>query len=355
MTMRDLADRPVPWLSGEGDRADLVVSSRARLARNLAGEVFPHRADDAALERIFDRVRDASVSVPRLAGATEWALDSLPEWGRRVLMERHLVSGRHVRGRGRRGVIECEEAGLALAVNEEDHLRIQGVAPGLNPSSALQATVELDRALEGALGFAARRDLGYLTSCPTNVGTGLRVSVLVHLPGLALTGEVKRVHQAVGEMGMTVRGWFGEGSRALGDFWQVSNQRTLGLTEEDAVETLERVVDRVLELELEARERAAEETARRRRLEDRVHRSRAVLESARMITASHAMACASDVRLGKWLGHFEEVPWSTLNELSYRVQPAHLGAAREEVPEPEDAEWLRARWIRRRMQGRDGS
>jgi protein arginine kinase len=117
------------------------------------------------------------------------------------------------------------------------------------------------------------------------------------------------------------------------------------------VETLERVVERVLELELEARNRAVEETSRRRRLEDRVHRSRAVLESARMITTSHAMACASDVRLGKWLGYFEDVAWSTLNEFSYRVQPAHLGAPREEIPEPEEAEWLRARWIRRRMGG----
>ncbi len=350
MTLRALADRPIPWLTAPRRITDGVVSTRARLARNLAGRVFPHRADAGSSAEVYEEIHAAARALPAGEPPESWELDVLGAWERTLLVERHLASRRHTKGKGQRGVLSYEADGLSLAINEEDHLRIQGVAAGFHPQEVLESVVAADRRLENGLRFAATPELGYLTACPTNVGTGLRLSVLVHLPGLALTAEIQRVHRSVGEMGMAVRGWHGEGSRALGDLWQLSNQRTLGFTEEEAVERLERVVARVVELEGVARERAVEEAGRRRRVEDRVHRSRAILESARMITAAHAMACASDVRLGKWMGYFPEVSWHTLNELTVRVQPAHLGAPREEMPDPEDAEWLRARWIRRAMQ-----
>jgi protein arginine kinase len=241
--------------------------------------------------------------------------------------------------------------GLGLMINEEDHLRIQSVVSGFDLAAALQGAVDLDRELETRLDYAVSPERGYLTACPTNVGTGMRASVLVHLPGLMLAGEIRKVHRAVGEMGMAVRGWFGEGSHALGDFHQVSNQRKLGLTEEEITEELGKVCRRILELETEARERLVASTSRRRRIEDRIHRSCAVLLAARLLTVEAVMACASDIRLGKWAGHFEEVPTEKLNRLALLTQPAHLGRTEGRVLLGEEADWARARFVRAEFSG----
>jgi len=228
------------------------------------------------------------------------------------------------------------------------------VTSGFHLSEALERAVETEVRLEQKLEFAASERHGYLTACPTNVGTGLRASVLLHLPGLVLSGEVKRLHAAVTEMGMVARGWFGEGSRVVGDFHQLSNQRTLGPTEEHAVEELEKVAERVLELELDARERLVADRTRRREVEDRVHRSRALLGHARLLTVDQAMACVSDVRLGKWMGRFDDVDDAALNRLTVFAQPAHLARAAERLPDREEARWQRAR-LARRWFGRSGS
>lgn len=336
-----------PWLDASGDRSDLVLSSRVRLARDLRGCPFPHRANRGEQSEAFDIVSQAACATPELHDATAWDLEELSEWERRLLVERHLASRRLLNGTGRRGIVAATDESLSVAINEEDHVRIQAVTSGLDLDHALSQAAALDRALEASLSFAVSPEYGYLTACPTNVGTGLRASVLVHLAGLVLSNEVKRVHQAVGEMGVVVRGWFGEGSRALGDYYQISNQRTLGRPEAETVEELERVVLRVIELELEARERILDDGARRRRVEDRIHRSRALLGSARLLTVDQAMACASDVRLGKWMGRFDETSNATLNHFGLAIQPAHLGREKGEVPDAEEAEWLRARVARK--------
>lgn len=346
MRPADLGMRVAEWLSGAGPSADVVLSSRVRLARNLAGTPFPHRADAAALEGAFARIRSALRAAPALDRAEVWALEDLSAWDRRLLAERHLLTPRLAEGTGPGGVCVASGERVAVMIHEEDHLRIQSVASGFDPEAALAGAVALDRQLEGTLEFAASPDRGYLTACPTNVGTGMRASVLVHLPGLVLAGEIRKVHRAVAEMGMAVRGWFGEGSRALGDFHQISNQRKLGWTEEETLESLSRLCRRILELEFESRERLVDDRDRRRRLEDRVFRSCSLLRSARLLTVDAVMASTSDVRLGKWMNFFDGVPGELLNRLALRVQPAHLGRQEGRVLEGEEADWARARLVR---------
>lgn len=346
MSLKELCREPVSWLDGTGPRSDLVLSSRVRLARNLMGRPFPHQATEGQGTEVHDLVTGALPACPRLAEAAVWELESLTDWGRRVLVERHLASPRLGSGRGRRSAV-AGPGGVGLLVNEEDHLRIQSVVSGFHLQSALDSATGMDRELEDALDYATSDRHGYLTACPTNTGTGMRASALVHLPGLVLTGEMKKVHQAVGEMGMVVRGWFGEGSRVVGDYYQISNQRTLGRSEDDLVAELDRVVERVLELELEARERVVDAKPQRRRIEDRIHRSRSILAVARMLTVEQAMACVSDVWLGKWMGRFEDVSGSALHRWTVFAQPAHLGFEAEALPESEEAQWLRAREARR--------
>jgi len=354
VTTRELAEKRVSWLEDAAPRRDVVLSSRVRLARNLEGRPFPHAAGIAAAADVLQSVTDAAAvldDAPPETGedavpGAVWNLEDLTAWERRILQERSLASPRLVSGVGPRGVKLAAGGRVHVMINEEDHLRIQTVEPGFQLESALAGAIDADRRLETRLTYAATERHGYLTACPSNAGTGLRASVLLHLPGLVLSREIKRVHAAVGEMGMVARGAFGEGSRAIGDCLQLSNQRTMGLSEEDAVDALDRVTQRVLQLELDARERLVEDIDRRRRLEDRVHRSRAILGEARLLSVEQAMACTSDVRFGKWLGRFEEIGHDVLNRFLVFAQPAHLGRAEECLPEPAEAEWRRARCAR---------
>ncbi|MGQ0722987.1 MAG: ATP--guanido phosphotransferase [Candidatus Eiseniibacteriota bacterium] len=346
MTLAELGDRVGDWLDGSGPRAGIVLSSRVRLARNIAGVPFPHRADDVQRQRVYRRLLEAARSVPELRSAAEWDFESLTPEGRRVLVERHLATARLASGMGARGVLAAPGEGLAILVNEEDHLRIQSVCSGLNLAQSLDRAVAVDRGIEGLVEFAVSEERGYLTACPTNVGTGLRASVLIHLPALVLAGEIRKVHRAVGEMGMAVRGWFGEGSAALGDFYQLSNQRTLGRSEETTTAELQRITERVLDLEVAAREKLAGSETRRPRVLDRVFRSWGILTHARLLTADQLMACASDLRLGRWLGVSDAVPEALLNRLALLGQPAHLGLRSGRSLDDDADGWARAEWVR---------
>ncbi len=346
----ELAARPAEWLEAAGPSADFVLSSRVRLARNVADTRFPHRADEATLGGVLVAVRDAACATEWFAPDAAWDLDDVPEWERRLLVERHLASVRLAEARGPRGVCVAPGEKLAVMINEEDHLRIQSVVPGFDLARALRQAVDVDLALETRIEYAVSAERGYLTACPTNVGTGLRASILIHLPGLVLAGEIRKVHRAVAEMGMAVRGWFGEGSQTLGDFHQISNQRKLGWTEDETIASLAKVCRRILELEVDARTRLVADPSRRRRLEDRVHRSWALLRGARMATVEGVMAAVSDIRLGKWMNLFDAVPLVRLNHLALLVQPAHLGRPQARVLEGEEAEWARARFVRTELQ-----
>lgn len=345
MSLNELAGRPAVWMSGEGPHGDVVLSSRVRLARDLRGVPFPNRADDVARTRTFRNVTEACAGAPELRAATTWNLDDLRSVEREVFVERHLASRDLAAGPGARGLVVAPDETISVMVNEEDHLRIQSVTPGLNPAVPLGRAAALDRALEERLEYAVDDRLGYLTACPSNVGTGLRASVLIHLPALALAGEIRKVHRAVAGMGLTVRGWFGEGSAALGDFHQLSNQRTLGRTEEEIVAELTRIAERVLELEMEARRRLRDTPARRLRVEDRVHRSWGTLLHARLLSVDQLMSCASDLRLGRWLGVLD-VPGDLLTRLAFFGQPGHLGTRCGKALDGDEEARERADWVR---------
>jgi len=347
VTLAELCEGLAAWLDGSGPRSDLVLSSRVRLARNVANTPFPNRANGVQLGRAFHGVAAASADVPSLASATTWNLEDLATADRPLLVERHLVSPNLLEGTGERGVIVADGERQAVMINEEDHVRIQCVASGFQLAEVLSEAVALDRGLEERIEFAASRRHGYLTACPTNAGTGLRASVWIHLPGLALVGETKRIHRSVAEMGMAVRGWFGEGTSALGDFYQLSNQQTLGRTEERAVEELGAVAERVLGYELEAREKLAS-SDRRAKLEDRIFRSEGILRCARLLTVSQVMACTSDLRLGRALG-LVQVSDRGLNRLALFSQPAHLAKRMGCPQDGESSRWERARWVRAEM------
>ena len=344
--VRALAGKVSAWLAGTGPQSETVLSSRVRLARNLREAPFPQRASDVERSKIFDRVVDAARGVDSLSRAFVWNVETLPAQERRLLVERHLVSPNLLQGEGARGVLVRDDEKLGLMVNEEDHLRIQSVTSGLDLEGALGPAVALDRELETRLEFAANRERGYLTACPTNVGTGLRASVLVHLPALVLVGEIKKMHRAVSELGMTVRGWFGEGSTVLGDFYQLSNQKTLGKTESESCQELLRVTRRTLELEDQARKRFRESPSTMRRVEDRVWRAWGTLRNARLLGVDQVMACASDLRLGRALGIHEGTPSESLNRINLFAQPAHLRQRTGGKWDADQENWERARWIR---------
>ncbi len=346
MTIEQLAAELGDWMDGTGPEAGVVLSSRIRLARNIGREPFPHRASDARRTEMFEDVSDALRAAPAFAGGEIWNLAEASATQRRVCVERHLASVDLARAEGPRGVAAAPGEALGAMINEEDHLRIQSMVSGLNLQEALEGAVTLDRQLEELIDFAVSPERGYVTACPTNAGTGLRASVLVHLPALVLAGEIKKVHRAVGEMGMAVRGWFGEGSHALGDFYQLSNQRTLGRTEDEGATEVEAVARRVLELEVEARERLRSSRQRWRRVEDRIFRAWATLRSARLLTVEQLMACASDVRLGHWFDLFHEISPRSLNRLAFFGQPGHLEVRLGRELEADDVSWARAEWVR---------
>lgn len=333
------------WLSGRGAHADVVISSRVRLARNLAGFPFLCRATREQRTRVLDLARRRLTSTG-IAERVLWVdVHRAPPLDRTLMLERHLISKEHARGvalpspgaPGDPGAAGGEPRGVAVAlpdesasvmVNEEDHLRIQVVKPGLELGAAFEAANRVDDLLEGecelgVLEYAFSPRFGYLTACPTNVGTGIRVSVMLHLPALKLMGEMDKVRRATRDMGLAVRGYYGEGSEAAGEFYQVSNQTTLGKPESAILRELEQeIVPQVIEYERASRRMLLEK--RRRMLEDKVFRSLGTLRGARLLTPEEAVVLLSDVRLGVLCGLVPEVAVQTVNQLVLLTQPAHL-------------------------------
>jgi protein arginine kinase len=321
MVLKDLMKSPGHWLSG-GAESDVVISSRARLARNLASFQFTTRiADDerAELERkVRDAIETSGVALPGMY------VDLLEASAidRKFLVERHLISREHEEATGQRGVAIKEDERVSIMVNEEDHLRMQVLVPGFAVAEAWQRVDEVDTKLEGSMDFAFHPKYGYLTACPTNVGTGLRVSVMLHLPSLAITRQLEKVFQAVTRLGLAVRGLYGEGTEATGHFYQISNQSSLGKSEDEIVRNLEAVVPQVVEYEQDARTTLLQKD--RPRLEDRAWRAYGTLSNARVVTSEEALAFLSALRLGVNLGLMDRVNLATVNELLVFTQPAHL-------------------------------
>lgn len=341
----------MPWLESEGPQPAMVLSTRVRLARNLASHRYrdTNRLEDRL--EIIDLIEGARAGVGPLKGAGWHKLDQLTVMGRRWLSERQLVpkelaERESVRQRQSGGAVL---AGYAEAVvcNEEDHLRIQAMAPGFQLQTAHISAAEIATRLGEKLCFAFHPEFGYLTACPTNVGTGLRASVLIHLPALVITKEIGKVLRGLDQVGLTHRGFGGEGSAIVGDLFQISNQATLGKTEAELLSHLDRLLVEVVGHEEKAR--AALFKGARTMVEDRAWRALALLQSARMMNLEEAIRLFGDLRLGVGMAIVPRVRWTTLNRLLVEVQDAHLARSAETSLDDEALPVYRADTIRRML------
>ena len=317
----------IEWLDRDGPFADIVLSSRIRLARNLRDQRFGVRARVADRRDVLDRARDAAERTSILSEGAVLLMSKLSSASRRLLLERHVVSRELV---GEEGGEPPAHAALLLApgetlgvmVNEEDHLRLQCLLGGLRLREAWSRVDRLDEELAGGLHYAFHPEFGFLTSCPTNVGTGLRASVLVHLPGLVLTQEIGRVLQGISQVGLTFRGLYGEGSEVVGNFFQISNQTTLGKSEEDLIDHLQKIVGQVIEYEQQARSILLRDAPTV--IEDKVWRAYGLLRYAHSISFEEVMNLLSGVRLGVGLKLIPDLSVLTLNQIMIFAQSAHL-------------------------------
>ncbi|KIL52311.1 protein arginine kinase [Jeotgalibacillus soli] len=334
------------WMSEEGPDSEIVLSSRIRLARNSRHHPFP---TVFSAEEAVDVASVVKKSMEQIGESLEkLEMDELQGLQKRVLVEKHLISPNLAEDSTAAAVWLSDQEDISIMVNEEDHLRIQCLYPGLQLKEALEKANQIDDALEAHLDYAFDEQLGYLTTCPTNVGTGLRASVMMHLPGLMMTHQMNRIIPAIGQFGLVVRGIYGEGSEALGNIFQISNQITLGKSEEDIVEDLLRVVHQIIAQEKAAREALVQTSGIQ--LEDRVFRSYGILRYSRVIESKEAAKCLSDVRLGIDLGYIKDVPRSILNELMILTQPGFLQQYAGGFLRPFERDLRRAALIRERLE-----
>ncbi|MBI5600271.1 MAG: protein arginine kinase [Gemmatimonadetes bacterium] len=342
-----LPDGGMPWITASGPHADIVLSSRVRLARNLSGFPFSPRAGDAERLRVLHQVREAAADTALLSRAILLRVDELTTGERHLLHERHLVSRELAEldaptARSGSAVLVGDEA--ALMVNEEDHLRLQVFRSGFDIAGAWERAAQLERELGERLPLAYHHEFGFLTSCPTNVGTGLRASVLVHLPGLVLTQEIGKVLTGLQQMGLTYRGLYGEGSEVVGNFFQISNQTTLGRTEDELCDHLARVVAHVISRESEARRVLSRDAGYI--IEDKLWRAYGTLRYARSLGADEAMNLLSGVRLAVGMYLIGGLSVYTLNKLLVFSQAAHLSLAEGRPLTEIEANLARARYVR---------
>lgn len=340
------------WLNATGPAADVVLSTRVRLARNLRGYRFGVHARDADRDAVLRLAREAAEQVPLLRDGTAFSLSRMSDTARRMLLERHLVS-RELIGDGGVGppshaaLFLGSESTLGLLVNEEDHLRLQALVGGFRLNEAWECVNQLDDALAERLTYAFDQEFGFLTSCPTNVGTGLRASVLLHLPGLVLTQEITKVLQGLAQVGLTFRGLYGEGSEVVGNFFQISNQTTLGRSEEDLIDHLHQTVQRVLHFEQQARAVLLRDAPGV--LEDKVWRAYGLLRYARSLSFEEAMNLLSGVRLGVSLKLLPEPSVWTQNRLMLFAQTAHVDQMAGKSLSSAEADVFRAEYVRRAL------
>jgi protein arginine kinase len=343
-----LPDGGVRWLDASGPHADIVISTRIRLARNVVGYAFTGRARDGERLRLLAQVRETLPRVPALDGSVQLRLDECGVLDRQLLHERHLVSkelaGLDVQHPLRTGAAVFLGERSGLLVNEEDHLRLQAMRSGFDVAAAFADASQMDRELGAHVPFAFHREFGYLTACPTNVGTGLRASVLIHLPGLVLTKEIGRVLAGLQQMGLTYRGLYGEGSEVVGNFFQLSNQTTLGRSEEELQDLLIRVVRHVIEREEEARRVLVRDAGYI--IEDKLWRAYGTLRYARSLTFDEAMNFLSGVRLGVGLKLIPGLSVYSLNKLLIFAQSAHLAQLEGRTLTDSESQLVRARYVR---------
>lgn len=309
-------------MRGSGPKEEIVMSSRIRLARNLADTHFPHWASRPHREETLKRILEAVKKSQFLKGSLILKLSDLSELDRLFLVERRLISRDHAAHPEQRGVVISDREIITLMINEEDNLRLQVLQSGLNLREAWAVISQVNEELERQLHFAFLSDWGYLTACPTNVGTGMRASCMLHLPCLVMTKQINRVLHAITKLGLTARGLYGEGTEATGNLFQLSNQVSLGVSEEEILDNLERLIRQVVEQEEAARNALLNQS--REALEDRIWRAYGTLKSSQQVTSTQTVELLSLVRLGVDVGIIPTLDRGVVNRLFIQTQPAHL-------------------------------
>jgi len=348
MKLSDLTSHAGEWLRGNGPMNEVVISSRIRLARNLAGFPFLTRCSRNQRQAVEARVRDTILGAGIAPKTMYVDLESAPEIDRQLLVERHLISKPHAGAEGARGVAIGENETVSIMVNEEDHLRLQVLRSGLQLEEAWEQINRIDDLLESKLDYAFHPRFGYLTACPTNVGTGIRVSVMLHLPALKLTGEIEKVFRAAKELRLAVRGLYGEGTEATGDFYQISNQTTLGKPEEEIIGDFRSlVIPKIIDYERHARRTLLDD--RTIALDDKVSRALGLLRNARLMASDETLLLLSHLRMGVNLGRVKDIDIRTINELFLLTQPAHLQKIQGRKLEGDIRRAARADYIRQRL------
>jgi protein arginine kinase len=350
MKISDLTNHAGEWLRGSGPLSEIVISSRIRLARNITGYPFLARIGRKQRKDLESTLRQTVLGSALAPKMLYVDLEEAPEIDRLLLVERHLISKPHAVAEGARGVAISEDETISIMANEEDHLRIQVLRSGLQLDEAWEQINEIDNRLESRLDFAFHPRFGYLTACPTNVGTGIRVSVMLHLPALKLTGEIEKVFRAARDLRLAVRGLYGEGTEATGDFYQVSNQTTLGKSEEQIINDFkQQVIPKIIDYERHARKTLLED--RTVALDDKVCRALGLLRSARLLASEETLFLLSHLRMGVNLGRVKDIDLRTLNELVLLTQPAHLQRIQGRRLEGDLRRAARADYIRQRLKG----
>lgn len=347
MQLNDLLNHSSEWLKGSGPNSEIVISSRIRLARNLASFPFPHWADKKQGEDVLNKIKDSFAKVDSLKKATFFELAKMDSIDKQFLVERHLMSLDHAQKTNSKAVVVDDDEIVSIMVNEEDHIRMQVMQSGFNLSEAWDMINKLDDKIAKELNFAFMPDWGYLTACPTNAGTGMRGSVMLHLPALVTLQSIDRVLAAIAKLSFTTRGLYGEGTQAMGNFFQISNQISLGPSEDEIIESINGLIRQIIEQENQAREVLLSKN--KPLLEDRINRSLGILKSARIITSQETIELLSMVRLGCDLGMVKDIDRRRINELFIITQPAHLQKIEGKKLSSQERDVKRAQIIRDKL------
>ena len=352
MKVDDLINNISEWLKGTGSNSDIVISSRIRLARNFPTIPFPHWANKEQEKLILEKAKFAISSASQLKKASFFMLSDLDNLDKQFLVERHLMSHEHAMRSNGKAICLTENEIISIMVNEEDHLRIQIMKSGFDLDDVWQIINKLDDDLSRESPFAFLKELGFLTACPTNTGTGMRGSIMLHLPVLVMTRQINHVLDAIAKLSFTTRGLYGEGTQASGNFFQISNQVSLGQKEEEIIDNLKGVIRQVIDQERTARQNLFSKHLHM--LEDKIWRSYGTLMNAHIITSQETIELLSMLRLGQDLGIIKELERSLINELFILTQPAHLQKIEKKKLSPQERDIKRADLIREKI-GRESS
>jgi protein arginine kinase len=347
MDIHEFLTPPAETARRRGPHDRIVMSSRVRLARNIRHSAFPGWAKKPERIKVLEVIRPAVETLPEMNGAYSQSMDNLTVLDKQILVERHLISREHAAKSAGSGLVLNHDETLCVMINEEDHMRMQALRPGLQIRQAWNAIDQFDSALENKLDYAFDPELGYLTACPTNLGTGIRVSAMLHLPGLVLSEQINPIIQSVNKLGLAVRGLYGEGTEALGNVFQVSNQMTLGESESAIVERLEKVLAQIIEHEENARASLLEKKPKM--VFNHIGRAYGILANAHSISSKETMNLLSLMRLGVDVALFPGVERSLVDELFILTQPAHLQKQHSEKLSAEERDLLRADMVRERL------